>query len=258
MNTNSKKFEGKVAVVTGASKGIGAAIAKQLGAEGAPVIVNYSSSKGDADKVVTEITSAGGKAVAVQANIAKKADFERLFAEAKKAFGRLDILVNNAGIYKFEPLENVSEEHFHRQFNLNVLGLIAAQARANAITALAGQRIGSPRHSRERDQSWHGRDGGHSFLGYYGKRDAQTGRSADTTRPHRAASRHCCSRSVPGLIRFLVDYWRDLCDLRRQPLTSESGVLTDAIGQTLPLNESATKGRASRWIIRKHEIVHDA
>jgi 3-oxoacyl-[acyl-carrier protein] reductase len=142
MNTNSKKLDGKVAVVTGASKGIGAAIAKQLGAEGASVVVNYSSSKGNADKIVTEITSAGGKAVAVQGDIAKKADIERLFAEAKRAFGRLDILVNNAGIYEFEPLENVSEEHFHRQFNLNVLGLIlAAQAAAKSFDSAGGNII---------------------------------------------------------------------------------------------------------------------
>lgn len=121
---NSNKLSGKVAVVTGASKGIGATISKQLAAEGASVVVNYASSKSGADKVVADITAAGGKAVAVQADVAKKADIERLFAEAKKAFGRLDILVNNAGIYEFAPLESVTEELFHKQFNLNVLGLI--------------------------------------------------------------------------------------------------------------------------------------
>src|SRR6266851_3442484 len=108
MNTQSKKLAGKVAVVTGASKGIGAAIAKHLAAEGAAVVVNYASSKAGADKVVVEITGNGGRAVAVQANVAKKADIERLFAETKKAFGRLDILVNNAGIYEFSPLETVT------------------------------------------------------------------------------------------------------------------------------------------------------
>src|SRR5437773_2876360 len=107
MNTNSKKLAGKVAVVTGASKGIGAAIAKHLAAEGAAVVVNYASSREGADRVVAEITANGSKAIGVQANMAKKADIERLFAEAKKAFGRLDILVNNAGIYEFSPLENV-------------------------------------------------------------------------------------------------------------------------------------------------------
>src|SRR6058998_2161010 len=120
MKTNSIKLAGKVAVVTGASKGIGAAIAKNLAAEGAAVVVNYASSKAGADKVVAEITSKGGKAVAVQADVAKKADIDRLFNESKKAFGALDILVNNAGIYEFVPLEGVTEDHFHRQFNLNV------------------------------------------------------------------------------------------------------------------------------------------
>jgi 3-oxoacyl-[acyl-carrier protein] reductase len=123
-NHITKKLAGKVAVVTGASKGIGASIAKHLAAEGASVVVNYASSKTGADKVVAEITGAGGKAVAVQADVAKKADIERLFAETKKAFGQLDVLVNNAGIYEFAPLEQVTEEHFHKQFNLNVLGLI--------------------------------------------------------------------------------------------------------------------------------------
>src|SRR5881394_3398601 len=124
MSTNSNKLAGKVAVVTGASKGIGAAIAKNLAAEGAAVVVNYASSKTGADKVVSEITSAGGKAVAVQGDVARKADIERLFAETRKAFGRLDILVNNAGIYEFSPLESITAEHFHKQYNLNVLGLL--------------------------------------------------------------------------------------------------------------------------------------
>src|SRR6195256_4058322 len=124
------KLNGKVAVVTGASKGIGASIAKHLAAEGAAVIVNYASSKTDADKVVAEIINKGGKAVAVQANVAKKAEVDHLFAESKKAFGALDILVNNAGVYEFLPLEDVTEEHFHRQFNINVLGLILATQEA--------------------------------------------------------------------------------------------------------------------------------
>jgi 3-oxoacyl-[acyl-carrier protein] reductase len=123
MSTN-KKLAGKVAVVTGASKGIGASIAKHLAAEGAAVVVNYASSITGADKVVAEITGAGGKAVAVQGDVAKKTDIERLFAETKKAFGPLDVLVNNAGIYEFAPLEQITEEHFHKQFNLNVLGLL--------------------------------------------------------------------------------------------------------------------------------------
>jgi 3-oxoacyl-[acyl-carrier protein] reductase len=126
----SKKLSGKVAVVTGASKGIGASIALHLAAEGAAVVVNYASSKAGADRVVAEITGNGGKAVAVQADLAKEADIRRLFAEAKKAFGRLDILVNNAGIYEFLPLEGVTAEHFHKQFNLNVLGVILASQEA--------------------------------------------------------------------------------------------------------------------------------
>jgi 3-oxoacyl-[acyl-carrier protein] reductase len=130
MSANTKKLAGKVAVVTGASKGIGAEIAKQLAAEGAAVVVNYSSSKAGADRVVGEIVERGGKAVAVQANVAEEADIRRLFAEAKKAFGRLDVLVNNAGIYEFAPLEAVTAEHFHKQFNLNVLGLILSTQEA--------------------------------------------------------------------------------------------------------------------------------
>ncbi len=118
------ELRGKVAIVTGASKGIGAAIAKGLGAAGAAVAVNYASSKEGADRVVAEITGKGGKAIAVQGDVSKAADVKRLFAETKKAFGSLDVLVNNAGIYAFEPLENVTEDEFHREFNTNVLGPI--------------------------------------------------------------------------------------------------------------------------------------
>src|SRR6266446_6967614 len=114
------KLNGKVAVVTGASKGIGAGIAKHLAAEGAGVVINYASAKTDADKVVDEITKRGGKAVAVQGNVAKKADVERLFSAAKKTFGKIDILVNNAGVYEFVPLEQVTEEQIHKQFDVNV------------------------------------------------------------------------------------------------------------------------------------------
>jgi 3-oxoacyl-[acyl-carrier protein] reductase len=115
---SSQKLTGKVAVVTGASKGIGAAIAKHLAAEGAAVVVNYSASKAGADQVVADITSSGGKAVAVKANVAKKADIEQLFAESKKAYGPIDILVNNAGVYEFLPVEQVTEDHFRKQFDL--------------------------------------------------------------------------------------------------------------------------------------------
>src|SRR4051794_23652058 len=124
------KLAGKVAVVTGASKGIGASIAKHLAAEGAAVVVNYSSSKAGADRVVAEITGEGGRAIPVQADVAKQADIQRLFAETKRAFGRLDILVNNAGIYEFAPIAEVTAEHFHKMFDLNVLGLILASQEA--------------------------------------------------------------------------------------------------------------------------------
>jgi 3-oxoacyl-[acyl-carrier protein] reductase len=117
-------LDGKVAIVTGASKGIGASIATALGAAGASVVVNYSSSKEGADRAVSEITSQGGRAIAVQADVSRSADVVRLFAETKKAFGKLDILVNNAGVFQFDPLESVTEGEFHREFNTNVLGPI--------------------------------------------------------------------------------------------------------------------------------------
>jgi 3-oxoacyl-[acyl-carrier protein] reductase len=120
----SQKLSGKVAVVTGASKGIGASIAQHLAAEGAAVVVNYSTSREGADKVVAEVERRGGKAVAVQADVSRRADIQRLFSEAKRAFGRVDILVNNAAVFEFAPIEEVTAEHFHRQFDLNVLGLI--------------------------------------------------------------------------------------------------------------------------------------
>ena len=118
------RLKGKIALVTGASKGIGAAIAENMAAEGAAVIVNYASSKAGADAVVDRIAQNQGKAVAVQADVSKPEGIQRLFADAKKAFGKLDILVNNAGIYEFSPLESITAEHFHKQFNLNVLGLL--------------------------------------------------------------------------------------------------------------------------------------
>src|ERR1700757_5174142 len=135
------KLKGKVAVVTGASKGIGAGIAKALAAEGASVIVNYASSKAGADKVVQEITAAGGKAIAVQADLAKPGDVTRLFAETKKAYGKLNILVNNAGIYQFAPLEGVTEKLFHDHFNLNVLGLLLATQEAVKLIGPEGGSI---------------------------------------------------------------------------------------------------------------------
>jgi 3-oxoacyl-[acyl-carrier protein] reductase len=124
------KLAGKVAVVTGASKGIGAGIAKGLAAEGAAVVVNYASSKEGADRVIAEIKSKGGKAIAVQGDVARAADVQRIFAETKKSFGRLDVLVNNAGVYQFAELAEITEEQFHRQFNTNVLGLLLATQEA--------------------------------------------------------------------------------------------------------------------------------
>lgn len=118
------KLKDKVAIVTGASKGIGAGIARQLAQEGAKVVVNYATSKDAADKVVCEIKISGGEAVAVKADVSRKSEIEFLFAESKKAFGKLDILVNNAGTYEFLPIEQITEDHFHKHYNLNVLGLL--------------------------------------------------------------------------------------------------------------------------------------
>jgi 3-oxoacyl-[acyl-carrier protein] reductase len=135
------KLNGKIAVVTGASKGIGASIAEHLAAEGASVIVNYASSKPGADAVVKRITDKGGKAIAVQGDVSKPADITRLFSETKKAFGKLDILVNNAGIYEFLPLEAVTAEHFHKQFDLNVLGLLLTTQEAVKLIGPEGGSI---------------------------------------------------------------------------------------------------------------------
>jgi 3-oxoacyl-[acyl-carrier protein] reductase len=134
------KLTGKVAVVTGASKGIGVGIAKALGREGASVVVNYASDRAGADKTVKAITDAGGKAVAVQGSVDTAADVERVFAETEKAFGPADVLVNNAGVYEFTPLDGITEQQFHKAFNINVLGvLLASQAAARHF----GERGGS-------------------------------------------------------------------------------------------------------------------
>src|SRR6266478_8630320 len=124
------ELTGKVAIVTGASKGIGAGIAKGLAEAGAAVVVNYASSRAGADRVVSEIVDQGGRAIAVQGDVARAADVRRLFEETRKAFGSLDVLVNNAGVFQFEPLEAVTENEFHREFNTNVLGLILATQEA--------------------------------------------------------------------------------------------------------------------------------
>lgn len=141
-SSTSRKLAGKTALVTGASKGIGASIAKHLAAEGAAVVVNYSSSKEAAEKVVSEIEAAGGKAIAVKASVAEPSDIARLVAETANAFGKIDILVNNAGVYEFAPLGEITPEHFHRQFSLNVLGLLlTTQESANHFPEAGGSVI---------------------------------------------------------------------------------------------------------------------
>ena len=122
----SKKLIGKVAIVTGASKGIGASIAEELAKEGASVVVNYATSKEEAERVVQSIESKGGRSIAVQANMTDQKDIEHLFSETEKAFGKLDILINNAGYYEFAPLEKITTENFYKHFDLNVLGLLLA------------------------------------------------------------------------------------------------------------------------------------
>jgi 3-oxoacyl-[acyl-carrier protein] reductase len=136
-----KNLQGQVAVVTGASKGIGAAIAEHLAAAGAEVVVNYATSKAGAEAVVQRIGQAGGKAIAVQADVSKPEDVRRLFTETKKAFGRLDVLVNNAGVYEFAPLEAITPEHFHKHFDLNVLGLLLTTQEAVKLMDGAGGSI---------------------------------------------------------------------------------------------------------------------
>jgi 3-oxoacyl-[acyl-carrier protein] reductase len=135
------RLKNKVAVVTGASKGIGAAIAEHLAAEGAAVVVNYASSKSGADAVVKRITQKDGRAVALQADMSNSEAIQRLFAETKKTFGKLDILVNNAGIYAFSPLDAITPEHFHKHFNLNVLGLLLASKEAVKLFGSQGGSI---------------------------------------------------------------------------------------------------------------------
>ena len=135
------KLQGKVAVVTGASKGIGAEIARDLAAAGAKVVVNYASSREGADKVVADVTAKGGKAIAVQGDVAKVADVERLFAETKKAYGHVDILVNNAGVYSFSPVDDFTADDFHRHFNINVLGLLQTTREALKVFNPAGGNV---------------------------------------------------------------------------------------------------------------------
>jgi len=136
-----KQLKDKIAVVTGASKGIGAAIARALADEGASIVVNYASSASDAAKVVDSITQRGGRAVAIQANVASEVDVLRLFSETKKTFGRLDILVNNAGVYGFTSIEQFTTDEYHRQFGTNVLGLLLATREAVTLFGASGGSI---------------------------------------------------------------------------------------------------------------------
>ena len=145
------ELNGKVAIVTGASKGIGAAIARTFAKAGAAVAVNYASNKADADRVVAEIVKAGGKAIAIQADVAKRADVQRLFQETAEKLGRPSILVNNAGVYSFAPLEAVTEEDFHRQFNTNVLGAILATQEAVKAFDGVGRQRDQPQDHREHE-----------------------------------------------------------------------------------------------------------
>jgi 3-oxoacyl-[acyl-carrier protein] reductase len=151
MSSSTLKLSGKTALITGASKSIGASIAKHLAAAGASVVVNYASNKAAADRIVSEITAAGGKAVAIQADVSKPADIARLLAATKAAIGTLDVLVNNAGVYEYAPLETITPEQFHRQFNINVLGLLlTTQAAVQLFPASGGSviNIGSVVSSR--------------------------------------------------------------------------------------------------------------
>ena len=217
------KLKNKVAVVTGASKGIGADIARGLAAEGASVVVNYASSKAGADKVVAEIVAKGGKAVAVQGDVSKAADIKRLFAEAKKAYGKLDVLVNNAGIYKFAALDEITEEDFHSHFNLNVLGLIlttqeaakhfgpeggsvinigstitavnpprplftrATKGAVDSVTHVLAKELGAEKDSRQLAQPRTGGNRRNPYRRNRWRRPRSTVCRADAARPHRSA-----------------------------------------------------------------------
>jgi NADP-dependent 3-hydroxy acid dehydrogenase YdfG len=242
-------LKGKVAIVTGASKGIGAAIAKGLAAGGASVVVNYASSKEGADRVVAEIVGKGGKAIAVEGDASKAADVQRLFAATKKAFGSLDVLVNNAGVYRFAPLEEVTEDEFHRQFNINVLGVLLASREAmkffgsdggsvinissmasmsptptavvysatkGAVDTITRVLAGPQENPGQRDQSGRRRDRGRAQHGDDRQRLRETNGGAHAAGTPGAAGRHRVGRGVSGVPRLRLDDGRD--DRRRRRL----------------------------------------
>lgn len=253
------KLKGKVAVVTGASKGIGAGIAKALAADGASVVVNYASSKEGADKVVKAITDKGGKAVAVAGDVSKPAGAKGIIDAAIKNFGQLDILVNNSGVYEFNPLEDVTEENFHRLFNVNVLGLLlttkeaakhlkeggsiinigsavteifppsssvytATKGAVDAITGVLARELG-PRKIRVFVESRHGGNRGHPHRRLHRLGLRKAARLPGPARPHRPARRHRHRRNLPGLERFRLANRRNPGSLRRYPLTTSASLL---------------------------------
>jgi NADP-dependent 3-hydroxy acid dehydrogenase YdfG len=247
-------LKGKVAVVTGASKGIGAAIAKGLSAAGAAVVVNYSSSKEGADRVVADIKSKGGKAVAIKGDVAKTADVRRLFEETKKAFDKLDVLVNNAGVYKFLLLEEITEDEFHREFNINVLGTILATKEAVkhfgskggsviniSSIASAGEAqaaiysgtkgacrcdntrarcgVGSAQNPGQRYCAGRRRNRGHAQRRHQGQRFREGDDCRHAAWSHRTAGRYCPRRRLPRVRGCRVAHRRAAYGLRRLPVT---------------------------------------
>jgi len=236
------KLAGKVAVVTGASKGIGAAIAKSLAAEGASVVVNYASSKAGADAVVADITAAGGKAVAVGGDVAKAAEVQGIIDAAISNFGKLDILVNNSGVYNFSSIEEVTEESFHKHFDVNVLGLLlvtqaavkhigeggsiinigsvisrlnpagtaiytATKGAVDSITQVLSKELGSRKIRVNSINPGLVDTEGTQSAGII-KSDFETGMVAQTARPRRSSGRHREGRCLPGFRRVGMDHRR--------------------------------------------------
>ncbi len=257
------ELSGKVAIVTGASKGIGAAIARRFAEAGAAVTVNYASDKAGADRLVEEIKRGGGKAVAIQANVSKTDDVKRLFAETKAKLGAPSILVNNAGVFTFGPLEAVTEEEFHRQFDTNVLGTILATREAvsafdghggsvinlstissvnpvpNSLVYSAsksaieldhqsvGEGTGRSQNPGQRDRSWHDRDRGAEAFGHH-HRDSKGHRSANSAGAARSAGRHRAGGAVPCLGSVVVADRRTHFGLRRAAIADTGGLFPGA------------------------------